>query len=36
MTETVLERLGTTESVSLILKREYDGKIRGKPGIFPG
>jgi hypothetical protein len=26
--ETVLEKLGTTESVSLILKREDGGKIR--------
>jgi hypothetical protein len=28
MTESVLERLGTTESTTLVLTRETDGKIR--------
>jgi hypothetical protein len=28
MTETVIEKLGTTESTTLTIKREEDGKIR--------
>jgi hypothetical protein len=35
MTNSVVERMGTTESVSLILKREDGGKIRVTSQLWP-
>ena len=35
MTESVLERLGTTESTTLVVKREDDGKIRITSLLWP-